>query len=91
MIDVIGDDCATSRDLATYKLRGNHFWRISAEALAVVLTHVSQLMLLLRLANGDILHLRGDNTAARVVHLRDIADFALTTFCAARLIDMGKA
>ena len=79
------------RRLATYKLRVITFGVLAPKnADCVVLTHVSQLMLLLRLANGDIFHLRGDNTAARVVHLRDIAGFALTTF-ARRGIDMGKA
>ena len=78
MIDIGGDDGAAPGDFIADKFRGNGVGDLRAEGLAAMGAKQrrmagTQVLQTLILADGDELHLGGDDTAPRIVHLGDVA------------------
>src|SRR5690606_28468106 len=79
MIDVRRDDGAAARNFIAHELGRDFLGNVRAEGLAAMLAEITGLRVGLaqfiqaaRLADGDEFHLRRDDAAARVVHLRDV-------------------
>ena len=74
VVDVVRDDGASRRHFLAHELRGDLPWRECAEILAGML-----FVVVLRIgprqvfANGDVLHLRGDDTGPGIVQLGDVS------------------
>ena len=85
MVDVGGNDRAAARDFAAHELRRDEVRNRCAEALTRVLARhqlrqrLQHCLALEVFADGDELHLRRDDAAARVMHLRDIGGITRTT------------
>ena len=103
MVDVVRDDRAAARHFVAHEFGRDHVRDRGAEALARMLAaHAfgqlrDQRLAQLVLADRDELHLRRDDAAARVVHLRDIgaglraARLAVQVEAQARELGIGEA
>ena len=96
MVDVGRDDRPSTCDLITHELRCDHLRDVGTPGLARMLVmKVATLRTLLDgfaahgLADGDVLHLRRDLAATRVVHLCDALSGAGATRCARALEGVG--
>ena len=94
VIDITGNNGATTRDLITHKLRRDLFRQIGSKGLALMLDQelligrvLAQFIETHGLADRDVFHLGRNNALARIVHLGHVG----AVFCLSRFANVLKA